>query len=294
MIWKTAVEKKLSEHFGDDIKILGHTFTAGGSINEAYVISTEKGNFFIKTNLASRYPQMFEKEAKGIEVLKQSGEIPVPEVVLSDETGDTAFLILNAIESGPQQSHFWEDFGRRLAAMHRHTNKEFGLNHNNYIGSLFQSNRFHTKWNDFYISERLEVQIKLARDNKRIDKNTVRTFERFFTKIDEVFPVEVPALLHGDLWSGNFMVNEKGYAVIIDPAVYYGHREMDLGMSQLFGRFSKRFYEAYNHAFALESGWQKRLDYYNLYPLMVHVNLFGGAYINSVKQILSKFVIDGN
>ncbi len=120
-------------------------------------------------------------------------------------------------------------------------------------------------------------------------RETVQALSRFYAKLDELFPKESPALLHGDLWSGNFMVSEKGLAVIIDPAVYYGHREMDLAMSQLFGGFDASFYEAYQRNFPLENGWQQRLDYCNLYPLMVHVNLFGGSYLESVKRILVRF-----
>ncbi|RLD39817.1 MAG: ketosamine-3-kinase, partial [Bacteroidetes bacterium] len=200
-----------------------------------------------------------------------------------------SFLILNFIQSAEMQDEFWDDFGQKLASLHRHSQKNFGLDHDNYIGSLSQSNKFHKSWADFFREERLEAQVKLARDNGRMGREMVNTFSRFYAKLDELFPKEPPALLHGDLWSGNFMVNQNGLAVIIDPAVYYGHREMDLAMSQLFGGFDASFYDAYQRNFPLENGWQQRLDYYNLYPLMVHVNLFGGSYLESVKRILVRF-----
>ena len=120
-------------------------------------------------------------------------------------------------------------------------------------------------------------------------RETVLSFERFYKKLDEIFPVEPPALIHGDLWVGNFMVGELGEAILIDPAIYFGHREMDLAMSQLFGGFDRQFYESYHKYFPLEKDWQKRIDYCNLYPLMVHVNLFGGGYTGSVKSILQRF-----
>jgi fructosamine-3-kinase len=114
-------------------------------------------------------------------------------------------------------------------------------------------------------------------------------FERFFIRLPDIFPEEPASLVHGDLWSGNYMTGAGGQAVIIDPAVYYGHREMDIGMSRLFGGFAAGFYESYNHEYPLASGWLERVELCNLYPLMVHVNLFGGSYVNSVKNILRQF-----
>ena len=289
MPWKKTVAEILSQKLSKPVTIQSVNAVGGGSINDAYRIETSSGTFFVKKNVASLYPQMFEKEAKGLEILQAANEIEVPEVVALGSQSDVSFLVLNFIRSTPMQSGFWEDFGNRLAALHKHTQNDFGLNHDNYIGSLKQSNRFHDNWPDFFREERLEAQVKLARDKGRMGRETVVAFERFYLKIEELFPEESPALLHGDLWSGNFMVNEKGWVVLIDPAVYYGHREMDLAMSQLFGGFSAEFYEAYHHTFPLVQGWQERMDYCNLYPLMVHVNLFGGSYLESVKRILARF-----
>ncbi|MCF6172088.1 MAG: fructosamine kinase family protein [Bacteroidales bacterium] len=289
MPWKTAVEEILSKKSGIEVSILSTSAVAGGSINDTYQIQTTSGTFFVKKNIASRYPKMFETEAKGLTVLAEAREIEVPEIVAHGSSDDESFLVLNFIQSSAKQLGFWENFGQKLAELHKHTQDDFGLDHDNYIGSLKQSNRFHEKWTDFFREERLEAQLKLARDNGRTDRETTASFGRFYRKLEEIFPEEPPALLHGDLWGGNFMVNEKGCAVIIDPAVYYGHREMDLAMSQLFGGFSPELYEAYHHTYPLEKGWQQRMDYCNLYPLMVHVNLFGGSYLASVKRILAKF-----
>jgi fructosamine-3-kinase len=232
---------------------------------------------------------MFEKEAKGLEILRGAGALEVPETVLFGENDDTAFLVLKRIKSAPKKPEFWEDFGRKLAELHRNENNKFGLDHDNYIGSLVQINGFCDTWSEFFITKRLEVQIRTARNSGMLSGWIIKAFDSFFNKVEEIFPEENPALIHGDLWGGNFMVNSDGEPVIIDPAVYYGHREMDLGMSKLFGGFDNRFYEAYNSAFPLEKGWEKRLDYCNLYPLMVHVNLFGGGYLGSVETVLRKF-----
>ena len=289
MSWKDLVRKKLEEVTGETAELLSVSPVGGGDINEAYRFETTLGTYFVKKNSSSRFPQMFKKEALGLKILADAEEIPVPEVMTWDETGEEAFLIMKYIPPGTKSTDFWETFGRRLAALHRHTDEMFGLDHDNYIGSLHQSNRRHRSWTDFFREERLQFQVKMARDAGRIDSDTIRQFERFYQKLEDIFPVEPPALIHGDLWGGNFIVNPEGEAVIIDPAVYYGHREMDLGMSQLFGGFHHEFYEAYNRHYPLEPGWQKRLDYCNLYPLMVHVNLFGGGYLGSVKSILKRF-----
>lgn len=289
MSWQESVIKQIETSLNVRLDLINTSVVSGGDINEAYRFSTSEGDFFVKKNSDSRFPQMFQKEALGLKLMEEAGEIEVPKPIAFGSDPETAFLILNFIKTGSKSKNFWIDFAQKLANLHKHTSDYFGLDHDNYIGSLHQSNKKHTNWTDFLREERLNIQVKKARDQGRIDNNTVKAFERFYKRLDDIFPIEPTSLIHGDLWGGNYMVNEAGDPVIIDPAVYYGHREMDLGMSQLFGGFSPEFYDAYNQYYPLEKGWQKRMDYCNLYPLMVHVNLFGGGYINSVKSILNRF-----
>jgi len=274
---------------GQDHSIKRASALSGGSINYAFRLETNIGTFFMKYNQSSAYPGMFEQEARGLAVLKEAGEVRVPEVIAYGDDGTYSFIILEYLDPAGKRGQFWEDFGRNLAALHRHTNKNFGLDHDNYIGSLNQYNDHYVSWPDFFREQRLLIQMDMAARTGLLPGHIKRGFESLFKKLDDIFPDEPPSLIHGDLWSGNYHVDEKGKACIIDPAVYYGSREMDIGMSRLFGVFGGNFYDAYNEAWPMETGWRERIEICNLYPLMVHVNLFGAGYLGSVESILSKF-----
>ncbi|MBE0637467.1 MAG: fructosamine kinase family protein [Bacteroidales bacterium] len=286
------IKKSLISHLAlsdsSDYNLIATTIS-GGSINQAFKIKTASGIYFLKYNNAGRYPGMFEKEAAGLKLLKNLNEINVPDVLHYGSSGNFSFLLLKFIVSATERSDFWEDFGIKLAALHRHKAGQFGLDHDNFMGSLYQSNTFHDEWTDFFIEERLEPLVKMAREEGKIGREDVSAFGRLYLRLGEIFPETRPSLVHGDLWSGNYMVTEDGRVCLIDPAIYYGHPEVDIAMSTLFGGFSGKFYDAYTSYNTLEKGWQQRLEYYNLYPLMVHVILFGGGYLGSVQRILQKF-----
>jgi protein-ribulosamine 3-kinase len=279
----------LGAETGHDVHINRAVPLSGGSINHAYRLETDTGDFFMKYNRASAYPGMFEQEAGGLALLHGAGEIRVPEVIAHGDDGTHTFILLEYLDPAGKTNNFWEDFGRKLAALHRHTTNTFGLDHDNYIGSLKQYNDRYDKWTDFFRDQRLLVQMEMAASKGLLPSRTKQAFERLFIRLDELFQEEPPSLIHGDLWSGNYMVDEQGEACIIDPAVYFGFREMDIGMSRLFGVFGSGFYDAYHEAWPMESGWRERIEICNLYPLMVHVNLFGSGYLGSVESILSKF-----
>lgn len=286
---KEVLERELSKTTGQQLAIDHSTPLGGGDINEAYRLQTGAGSFFMKYNSATRFPGMFEKEARGLELLEVTGEIRVPKVILHGQSGDDIFLLLEYIEPASRAPTFWNDFGRSLARMHRHTSKAFGLDHDNYMGSIPQSNRMRLSWPEFFCEERLEPMVRMARDNGHFTRNIVLAFDRLYDRLEEIFPQEPPALIHGDLWTGNHMVDNQGQACIIDPAVHYGQREMDIAMSRLFGSFAGEFYEAYHAEYPLEKGWMERVDICNLYPLLIHVNLFGEGYVGSVERIIKRF-----
>jgi fructosamine-3-kinase len=276
---------------GDDKpKIENTTKVYGGSINRSFKVQSGQQNYFVKLNSRSLYPQMFELEAEGLELLSSSKAIKIPRYLTHGVEGDTAFLVLEFIESSSESANFWEDYGRQLATLHQQSAENFGLSKDNYIGSLKQINTPKSNWTDFFIENRLQEQLKMAVDSKLVDGALLKKFDQLFKQMPNYFPEEKPSLLHGVLWAGNFMVGAKGEPVIMDPAVYYGHREMDIAMSHLFGGFHARFYKAYNEAFPLETKWEERIELCNLYPLLVHVNLFGGDYLSRVKNSLNRLI----
>ncbi|MDQ3112347.1 MAG: fructosamine kinase family protein [Bacteroidota bacterium] len=269
-------------------ELLSVSRVSGGSINCCLCLESSKGLFFLKENSAQAFPGMFEAEKKGLDLLKATTVFRVPAVYSITEENGFSMLLMEWLEKMPDEKKDWRDAGQKLAQLHKNTSAAFGLNHDNYIGSLPQSNTPHATWADFFAQERILPQLKLANDEHKIDQSLLRKGERFCSMLKELFPAEAPSLLHGDLWSGNFFFSTNGPA-LFDPAVYYGHREMDLAMTKLFGGFDPQLYEGYEEEFPLEKKWKDRTDFCNLYPLLVHVNLFGGGYVEDVKSILKGF-----
>src|SRR5437868_6082006 len=238
------IKTLLTGYCGKPSPILGSASIGGGCINNALKVETDSGIFFLKWNDAKRFPKMFEAEAKGLILLKEANAIGIPQVIATDEADGYSFILLEFIEPGKRIKNFWEDFGTALAQLHKNTSELFGLEYSNYIGSLPQSNTQKKSWIDFFIEERLEKQIALAKNSGAINHSITQQFNSLYKKLPEIIPNEKPSLIHGDLWNGNFMTGVDGKAWLIDPAVYYGHREMDLAMSKLFGGFSHEFYES--------------------------------------------------
>lgn len=259
----------------------------GGCINNAARIQTTNRAYFLKWNNANEQ-KLFAKEAMGLEILRLKSHAKIPKVLGKGVQQGYAYLLLEWVEKGHANASFWEDFGYKLAKMHQNTSEAFGLEHANFIGRLPQSNKWHKEWVDFFVEERLSPQIKMAFENHLIDKSILEKFEVLFNKFSDLIPNEKSSLLHGDLWSGNFIVDESANPVLIDPAVYYGHRETELAFTTLFGGFDTTFYEAYKHEYPLAHGFEDRIDIHNLYPLLVHVNLFGTSYLSGIQQTLKR------
>jgi protein-ribulosamine 3-kinase len=262
----------------------------GGSVNHVYCLNTTTAKYILKQNNKHAFPGIFKAEAEGLDIIRTTNSIHVPKVILPGDFEDDSFLVLEWIETKRPNAKSSALLGEKLAQLHRNTSANFGAAADNYMGSLKQSNRSCQTWAAFFIEERLRPMVLIAINKNLINNIDIQNFEKLYQRLPGLFEEERPSLIHGDLWSGNYLVSVEDEPYLIDPAVSYGHREFDIAMTTLFGGFSNEFYEAYNYHFPLERGWQQRLDLWNLYPLLVHLNLFGLGYLGQVRDCLTQFI----
>lgn len=286
-----ALRERLSEILGAPVE--GVLPEYGGDINQAARVEAGGTAYFVKWH-ESAPPQMFPAEAHGLRLLAEAGAVRVPAAIAwSDGDGACpAFLLLEYIEPGGRATpQTMERFGAALAELHRHTAPHFGLDRDNFIGRLPQPNTPNTSWATFYGEQRLGFQMTLARRNGRLPARREKLLTRLIERLPDLLDDETitPSLIHGDLWGGNYLVDAAGQAVLIDPAVCYAHREMDLAMSELFGGYSSRFYEAYFEAYPAP-GYPERRALYQLYYVLAHLNLFGESYGGRVDALAAYYV----
>lgn len=289
MLDRTLFESILTKEVGAKGRLKAFRLIASGGHNQAMCLEAEDKLFFLKINQEDNV-DVFEKEQRGLDLLRQHTFLQIPEAYGQGRVGGVNYLLLEWLDEGRPVGDYWEQLGWGLAKLHRASAAEFGLEQNNYISVLPQVNQQCDQWADFFIENRLEKMLQIALTNGMMEHRFTDEFRKIYTRIPDMLPVEVPALLHGDLWSGNVMVSGLGKPCLIDPAVYYGHREMDLAFSKLFGGFNERFYTAYQEAFPIEPGFEERKNLYNLYPLLVHLNLFGTSYLASIKNVIKKYI----
>lgn len=284
------LKKKIEEIIGTEI--ISSNSVSGGCISNACKLETKSGeNYFLKFNdFVSN--DMFLKEANGLKKLSKANAIRIPKVILAERS----LILMEYIESGPPNKTFFENFGRKFAGLHKFTSDNFGFFEDNYIGSTDQLNipseNEKTNWTEFYWNKRILFQYRLAERNGYATTELKDGIKKLEIRIDEILSCseEKPSLLHGDLWSGNYMSDENGNACLIDPAVYYGHREADLAMTKLFGGFDNTFYSAYNEAYPLKEGWHYRENVYELYHILNHLNLFGRGYYSQTISLVKSYL----
>ena len=275
-LWE-QIGRQISTVSGKAFEIQTKQGVSGGCINSAYRLKGWAGrNYFVKLNQADCLP-MFEAEAEGLRELIQANAIKVPVPLCSGVAAGQAFLVLEDLAFGGAGS--MADFGQQLAQLHRHTQEQFGWRRNNTIGSTPQINTAESDWISFWREHRLGFQLQLAL-KKGAGRSLIKKGEKLLDSFDNLFRDYQPtaSLLHGDLWSGNYAFTQTGETVIFDPAIYYGDREADIAMTELFGGFPAAFYDAYEEVWPLDAGYARRKTLYNLYHILNHFNMFGGGY----------------
>lgn len=285
----TSLDAAIKAIFGQARFVKERWPVSGGDINDAFRLQLDDGTvLFMKSNAAGALSNL-EAEAEGLSAIRETGAIGVPEVLGLGTDGGRSFLLLSYIAGGRRIDRFWETFAAELAAMHRAGGKDwFGFPTDNYIGMSRQINAPRDSWIIFFRDCRLEPQFKAAKGF--LSAGDMRRAETLLANLDKyLVEPEKPSLVHGDLWSGNMITGDDGKGWLIDPAVYYGHPEVDLAMTELFGGFSPTFYEAYKEAGNLQPGYADRRDLYNLYQLLNHLNMFGGGYLPSVLRIIRRY-----
>lgn len=261
----------------------------GGSINQVWRISFTEGKSLVLKYHARPPAGFFAAEAQGLAALREAGAVRVPKVYAVGSRG----IVLEWLSPAAPGDDVRQAglLGRQLAELHRTTAGTYGFVANNFVGLLPQSNLpGDTSWVAFYTEKRLQPQLELARRQGRMNPQRERWAERLIGRLAQFIDEGQvqPSLLHGDLWSGNWLATESGPA-LIDPAVYFGDREIDLAMASLFGGFPRSFFDAYNEAYPLAPGYAERRPLYQLYYLLIHLNLFGQAYGPSVDRVLRRY-----
>jgi len=286
------ISSSFKEHLANQLgsPILKVEPVSGGDISQAFCIYTQSERFFCKVNQNEFAHEMFMAEKMGLEAINRTKTIKAPEVLHCGQHKSSSYLLLEFIESKNPTAEEFQAFGHQLADLHTFSvGSSFGLKQDNYIGSLAQSNKNHSDWALFYVHERLLPQLKMSKAKALLSSSEIPSGLKLVKSCRQYFPKVKPALLHGDLWSGNYLISTQGIPYLIDPALYFGHHEVDLAMSQLFGGFSSSFYAAYAEQIPVETLQNERRDIYQLYYLLVHLNLFGRTYYPSVKQLLKTY-----
>ncbi|MDC0835974.1 fructosamine kinase family protein [Geitlerinema sp. CS-897] len=288
-MWE-QIAAHITEATGEPFGISTNQSVGGGCISQGSTISDGKRTFFVKLNQASA-ADMFAAEAVGVKEMWETHTIRVPKPICWGTAGNSAYLVMEWLDLRGRGggSQVWEQMGRQLAQMHRTgTRDRFGWDRNNTIGSTPQVNTWTEDWAEFFAEHRIRFQLRLAaRKGMRFDGG-----EALVENIPQLLAGHqpIPSIVHGDLWGGNASVTADGEPVIFDPATYYGDREVDIAMTELFGGFSGAFYQGYNEEWSLDEGYDLRKTLYNLYHIINHFNLFGSGYAGQAQRMIQQLL----
>jgi fructosamine-3-kinase len=285
----SQIAAQITHKTGDPFEVQSHRSVGGGCINQTYVISDARRSYFVKVNQASQ-ADMFVAEALGLRQMWDSATIRVPQPICWGVAGNSSYLVLEWLDLGRSTSGAWQTMGRHLATLHQVTSPHgFGWDQPNTIGSTPQINSWTKDWADFFQQHRLGYQFQLARRRG----GSFPRQDQLLAAIPRLLNHQPSSsLVHGDLWSGNAAVTQTGDPVIFDPATYFGDREVDIAMTELFGGFPAEFYQGYNAVYPLASDYQHRKLLYNLYHILNHFNLFGGGYAAQANRMIEQILRD--
>ncbi|MGK7930637.1 MAG: fructosamine kinase family protein [Microcystaceae cyanobacterium] len=282
----TQIAQQIAQVTQTDFIVENYRSVSGGCINQGYSLTGLGKTYFVKVNDPSQV-EMFAAEALGLKQIFATNTIRVPKPICSGATERFSYIVLEWVELGRSQKNSWQEMGKQLAQMHKiDLVSQFGWDRNNTIGSTPQLNPWADNWADFFAESRIGYQLNLAkrRGGNFIDIGNFVEVVRDSLKERKPHP----SLVHGDLWSGNASLTQKGEPIIFDPATYYGDHEVDLAMTELFGGFSSQFYQGYESVFPLDQGYSKRKVLYNLYHILNHFNLFGGGYESQALRMMKQ------
>ena len=263
---------------------------SGGCISQAYVVGGADQRYFVKIN-SPQFSETFQAEYQELQELHAADAIRVPQAIAVGAAERKAFIIMEHVDFGQPKQRSYQALGQQLAHLHQSTQAQFGWHRDNAIGATPQPNTADDNWVHFYQQQRLAHQLHLAQQNAcppsltNAGKRLIESAPAFFTDYSPQ-----PSLLHGDLWQGNWGFDQLGEPVIFDPAVYFGDREADIAMTELFGRAPDAFYKAYNDVWPLDSGYEVRRELYNLYHILNHFNLFGSAYASQAERMIQSLL----
>lgn len=286
----TQIDAHITQLTGEKFQSQQRRSVSGGCINQGYAVSDGNRVYFVKLNQASLV-DMFEAEALGLQQMWETQTIRVPQPICWGISAESSYIVLEWLKLDRGDANSGVEMGRQLAAMHRwqpSQAKGFGWDRNNTIGSTPQINTWTTEWKDFYTQHRFGYQFQLAKPRG----GSFPKQEKLLAAIPELLADHQPqpSLVHGDLWGGNAACTAEGEPVIFDPAAYFGDREVDVAMTELFGGFSAGFYRGYNEVFPLSPGYERRKTLYNLYHILNHFNLFGGGYASQANRMIEQIL----
>ncbi|QES90389.1 fructosamine kinase family protein [Rhizosphaericola mali] len=283
------IAQQISENQNIDFTDTRFSIVYGGDINETGVLYNDDFEFFVKIN-QNKPVDFFEKEVHGLDTLRHAKHtLKIPTPYLHGTWDRYSFLVMEYLQEDYQEHNVSEKLGIGLAELHQNIWDKFGLSENNYLGSQPQDNEPKSNWAEFYAERRLIPMSIRAMNNGYFSNTDMNKMENLCEHLPQIFPNEAPALIHGDLWNGNYGCVVPKQPSIFDPAIYYGNREMDIAMTLLFGGFDAAFYDGYLNTFPLQKGWQSRVEICQLYPLLMHLNHFGRSYYPPIQKVLEPF-----